>query len=51
MISVGIDTAMKVPFDTLPVELRIKSYELGDVSAISTDRGFPWAMVILMSAI
>ena len=44
MISVGIVTAMsKVPIDTLPVELRIKIYELGDVSRITdTDDEEPY---------
>jgi hypothetical protein len=44
----------KVPIETLPVELRIKIYELGDVSDITSTykmREFPWARTILMSGI
>jgi hypothetical protein len=44
-------TVMKVPIDTLPVELRIKIYELGDISSTICWCGFPWARTILMSGI
>jgi hypothetical protein len=47
----NIDEMEKVPIDTLPVELRIKIYELGDVSTISTGYVIPWARTILMSGI
>ena len=61
MIPVSIAT-MKVPIETLPVELRIKIYELGDVRTISTYYEFPfnppiakkiapWARTSLMSGI
>ena len=53
---------MKVPIETLPVELRIKIYELGDVRTItdtyimSNDEDdywylIPWTRTILMSGI
>jgi hypothetical protein len=46
---------MKVPIDTLPVELRIKIYELGaDLSSISVNTyvyDFPWSRTILLSGI
>jgi len=55
MISAGIATAinMKVPIETLPVELRIKIYELGDVSTITclVPNQIPWARTIIMSGI
>jgi len=44
---------MKVPIDTIPVELRIKIYEYGDVSAI-TQRSYPkipWSRTILLSGV
>jgi hypothetical protein len=41
----------KVPIDTLPVELRIKIYELGDVETISTHHVGPWGRTIIMSGI
>jgi hypothetical protein len=41
----------KVPIETLPVELRIKIYELGDVETISTDHVGPWGRTILLSGI
>ena len=41
----------KVPIDTLPVELRIKIYELGDVSRIHDDYAFPWTRTMIMSGI
>jgi hypothetical protein len=44
---------MKVPIETLPVELRIKIYELGDVGSIMGEFEYvrPWARTILMSGI
>jgi hypothetical protein len=45
---------MKVPIETLPVELRIKIYELGDIGEISIKSRYsfiPWARTILMSGI
>jgi hypothetical protein len=41
----------KVPIETIPVELRIKVYEYGEVSTISTRNKTPWARTILMSGI
>jgi uncharacterized protein YciI len=43
----------KVPIETLPVELRIKIYELGDISGITEKIEYviPWARTILMSGI
>jgi hypothetical protein len=44
----------KVPIDKLPVELRIKIYELGDVNSITDlppKYEAPWARTILMSGI
>jgi hypothetical protein len=44
---------MKVPIDTLPVELRIKIYELGDISTITetTDDHPYWSRTIILSGI
>jgi hypothetical protein len=41
----------KVPIDTLPVELRIKIYELGDVSRIFLGYTPSWQRTIIMSGI
>jgi hypothetical protein len=54
MNSVSIVADMsKVPIETLPVEIRIKIYELGDVSTITylVPNQIPWARTILMSGI
>jgi hypothetical protein len=40
-----------VPIDTLPVEIRIKIYELGDFRRIYDDDEIPWMRTILMSGI
>jgi hypothetical protein len=43
---------MKVPIETIPVELRIKIYEFGDVSRITyVKKEFPWARTIVMAGI